>query len=247
MRIPRLGVGCCRKPVLALLLLLLLPAAAQAQQQGWGGAVGASSDYAYRGLTQSDNRPAAQADLHYYGQGGWFAGLWSSSVRRSPADSLSAEFDPYLGWQWPLARDWNARVTAVHHDYPWSNGGRHYNYEELSGTLAYADRVLASVAFSPDTSLDTRYNTVRGRAAVAYDLTLHQPLPHAFSVNAGVGYYDLHWAVESGYVYWNAGFAYDWRRLQLDLSYIGTDSGARHLFYDGQTVNRLVASALWRF
>ena len=229
------------------LWVLLAPAASQAQLQGWGGSLGLSSDYAYRGLTQSDNRPAGQADLHYYGRSGWFAGLWSSSVKRSPFDSVSAEFDPYLGYQWPVVRDWSARVAAVHHDYPWNSAGRHYNYEELSATLAYTDRAQLSVAFSPDTAVDARNLSVSGRAALAYDLALRQPLPYAFSLNAGVGYYDLRWAVNTGYVYWNAGLGYGQGRLQLDLSYIGTDGTARRLFYDGETVNRLVASALWHF
>ena len=229
------------------LALLALAASASVRAEGWGGSLGVSSDYVYRGLTQSDNLTAGQADLHYYDRSGWFAGLWATSVKRSPYDSVTAEFDPYLGYQWPVAKDWSARVSAEHHDYPWNNAGRHYNYEELSGTLAYADRAFVTVAFSPDTSIDARAGSVSGRAALAYDLALHQPLPHAFSLNAGVGYYDLRWAVNTGYVYWNAGLGYDFRRIQLDLSYIGTDGTARHLFYDGMAVNRLVASVLWHF
>lgn len=244
MRFPGAGVGRCRGRVLAL-LVLAAPLAARAQ--GWGGSLGASSDYVYRGLTQSDNLPAGQADIHYYSQSGWFAGLGTTSVKRDPADTVTLEFDPYAGYQWPFAKDWSSRVAAVHHDYPWNNTGRHYNYEELSGTLAYADRLFATVAFSPDTSIIDRHTSVTGRATLAYDLALHQPLPHAFSLNAGVGYYDLCWAVHTGYVYWNAGLGYDFRRVQLDLSYIGTDGTARQLFYSGMAVNRLVGTVLWHF
>jgi uncharacterized protein (TIGR02001 family) len=229
-------------------LAALLLACGGARAQGWGGSTGLSSNYVYRGLTQSDNQPAAQLDLHYYDPSGWFAGLWASSVKRSPYDSTSAEFDPYLGWQWRLAQPWSLRLEAVHHDYPWNNPGRHYDYEELSGTLAYADRVFATVAFSPDTSVETRYEgQVSGRAALSYDLALHQPLTAGFSAAAGLGYYDLRWAVDRGYVYWNAGLGWDRGRLHLELSWIDTGSTARRLFYDDVAVHRLVAGALWRF
>ncbi len=226
----------------------LVAAAPSLHAEGWGGSVGVSSDYVYRGLTQSDNQPAGQLDLHYNAPSGWFAGLWTSSVKRSPYDSTSAEFDPYLGYQWRLAQAWSARLEAVHHDYPWNNPGRHYNYEELSGTLAYTDRVFATVAFSPDTSVETRREgQVSGRAALSYDLALHQPLLQGFSADAGLGYYDLRWAVDQGYVYWNAGLGWDRGRLHLALSWIDTDNTARHLFYDDVAVRRLVAGALWRF
>ncbi|MDR3416317.1 MAG: TorF family putative porin [Nevskia sp.] len=236
-----------RKGGRCVLLPAALACAGPAGAQGWGGSLGVSSDNVYRGQTQSHNEPSGQADLHYYGRSGWFAGLSASSIKRSPYDSTSAEFEPYLGWQWQLTDPWSARVAAVHHDYPWNNPGRRYNYDELTGTVGYADRAFLTVAASPDVSIDGPYASATGRAALVYELALHQPLQHALSVNAGVGYYDLRWAAGTGYVYWNAGLGWDLGRVQLDLSYLGTDGVARHLFYSGVAVNRLVATALWHF
>jgi uncharacterized protein (TIGR02001 family) len=227
----------------ALVYAVPIPASAQ----GWGGSLGVVSDYVYRGLTQSNNEPSGQADLHYYGRSGWFAGLSAASVKRDPWSSTTAEFDPYLGWQWTLTEDWSSRVAAVHHDYPWNNPGHTYNYEEFSGTLGYAGRAFLTVAASPDTSVDGPGYNATGRFALAYDFTLHQPLPYAFSLDGGVGYYDLRWAVSTGYVYWNAGIGRDLGQFQLDLSYLGTSNTARQLYYQGVAVRRLVAAALWHF
>jgi uncharacterized protein (TIGR02001 family) len=244
-----LSSGRFGRRALALAMLLLAPAGARAG--GWGGSVGLVSDYVYRGLTQSDNQPAGQLDLHYYGgaggDSGWFAGLWASSVRRSPYYPTTVEFDPYLGYRWSFAEAWSARLAAVHHDYPWNNPGRRYDYDEVAGTVAWADRALLTVSVSPDTSVEARDRQSGSRVALSYDLALRQPLPHAFSLDAGVGYYDLHRAVDTGYVYWNGGLGWDWRRLHLELSYIGTGGNARELFYDGVAVRRLVAGALWHF
>jgi uncharacterized protein (TIGR02001 family) len=242
MRLPAANPG--RALALAA-LLLAAPGATRAQ--GWGGSVGLVSDYVYRGLSLSANDPAGQADLHYRAASGWYAGLWASSVRRLNFYSTSAEFDPYVGWQWRPGGRWSAGLAAVHHDYPWDNPGRHYNYEELSATAGYADRAFLTVSFSPDASVETRYRFVAGRAVPAYDLALRQPLPRGLTLEAGIGYRDLRWAVDSGYAYGNAGLGWDWRALHLDLSWIGTNGQARRLFYEDMAVRRLVGSVQWHF
>ena len=232
------------------LLLAAMAASGAARAGEWGGSVGLVSDYVYRGLTLSDRQPAGQLDLHYgddLGGGAWYAGLWASSVRRLSFYSTSAEFDPYLGYQWRPAERWSAAVAAAAHVYPWDNPGGRYNYEEFSGTLGYADRAFLTVSFSPDNAVETRYRFVSGRAALAYDLALRQPLPRAFSLEAGLGYRDLRWATGNGYVYGNAGLGWDWRRLHASLSYIGTSGAARRMFYDDMAVRQLVGSLLWRF
>ena len=125
---------------------------------------------------------------------------------------------------------------------------RFYNWHPGSWKDAYT--YVASYKLKPDApddAVETRYQFVSGRAVLAYDLALRQPLPHAFSLNAGIGYRDLRWAVDSGYVYGNAGLGWDWRRLHLDLSYIGTNGTARRLFYDDMAVRRLVGSVQWHF
>jgi len=235
----------CGCALAAFALALAAPLAAQAQ--GWGGAVGLTSDYVYRGLTQSDHEPAGQLDLHYYGRPGWYAGLWTTSVRRDRDDSTTAEFDPYVGFQWPLAQDWSGRIGAVYHDYPWNNPGHHYNNAEFSASLAYSDRAFVTVAYSPNTLVEAYWGDVSGHAAISYELALHQPLPYAFSLNGGVGYYDLHQVLDTGYIYWNAGVGYQLGRAQLNLSYIGTDSTARYRLSDGLAVNRLVAAVIYHF
>jgi uncharacterized protein (TIGR02001 family) len=229
--------------LLSLLALQAFPAARAAE---WGGSVGATSDFVYRGLTLSDNKPSAQIDLHYFSQAGWFAGVTAASVERNRQDSTSAQLDAYAGYAWSPTDPWSLRLFGVHHDDPWNNPGGRYNYDEVSGTVAYADRLFLSMSVLPDLSIENQYGRVDRRAALTYDLALHQPLIGALSANAGVGYYDLRWVADSGYVYWDAGLAYDFGKLQLDVSYIGTDHTARSLF-GSMAVNRLVASLLWHF
>ncbi len=214
---------------------------------GWGGSLALSSDYVFRGLTQTDGSPSAQADLHYQTRGGWFAGARAANVKQGMDQSTSVELDGYLGYGQTLGDDWGGSLALVRYAYPLDHPSRQYDYDELVGTVSYLDRVSLTIAASPDSSIIARRGTVTNRPAFSYDLALHQPLFFAVSANAGVGYYDLHRLLGTGYFYWNLGLAYDFGRFQIDVSYIGTDAAAKSLFYRDTAGNRGVASVLWRF
>lgn len=233
-----------RKRCWLLAAALLLP---PVWAGGFGGSLGAASDYVFRGISLSDHQPSVQGDVHYRADAGGFAGLWAASVKRGRERDVTVELNPYFGFAWALDSDWSARLAYVHYAYPFNTPHRIYDYDELDGTLAWRDRAFLTVAASPDTGVETTRGTASGRAALAYSLSVRQPLPRAFSVNAGVGYYDLRWAIATGYVYWNAGFGYDWNALHFDASYFGTNATARRLYYDDLAENRWVVSLLWRF
>ena len=213
----------------------------------WGGSLGAATEYVFRGLSQSDGHPSAQADAHYHWNSGAFAGLWAATVERASDQHTTAEFNAYAGYAWPMGSDWSAKVAAVHYDYPWNSPRRRYNYDELEVMAAYVDYAFLTIAASPNTSLESKRYTSDRRAAFSCDLTLRAPLPHDLSASAGIGYYDLHHVLGVGYVYWNAGLGYALGPVQFEVSYIGTNATAKTLFYDDTAENRWVAAVLWHF
>jgi uncharacterized protein (TIGR02001 family) len=84
-------------PVLLVSALVALPAAAQ--EFGWSAGVTATSNYIFRGTTQSDDRPAVQGYVE--GEMGIvFGGVWASTVD-FPGDpdfgDDNVEFDLYGG------------------------------------------------------------------------------------------------------------------------------------------------------
>jgi len=213
----------------------------------WGGSTGATSDYVSRGVTRSAGEPSVQADGHYLWSSGWFAGASAASVRRNSSSPTTAELTGYVGYTQSFTGVWSGRMTAAHYEYPGITPRRLYNYDELSSSLIYCDRLFLTVTVSPDQGTDSVRGTARNRTVLAYDLTLHQSLPLGLSTNWGVGYDDLHRLVGVGYVYWNAGLGYEIGTVHFDLSYIGADSTAQSLFYDNAATNRLVATVLWSF
>jgi uncharacterized protein (TIGR02001 family) len=232
---------------LAILLLASVPAIVLAAGSV-GGHVAATTDYVFRGVSQTRGGAAAQADLHYQAQSGWFAGAWASTVDLNPGAGATAELNADAGRAWPFAGDWNARVTAVEYVYPNDEATFSYDYFELVASVAWLDRVVASIAWSPDTSrYGVDYGAALDRRALTYELVGRWPLRDDLSATASAGYYDLSDLFETGYGYGSLGLTYDIRSLQLDLAWFATSDQAEELFGREVAGQRWSFTVAWRF
>jgi uncharacterized protein (TIGR02001 family) len=214
--------------------------------QGWHGSVAATTDYVFRGLSQTQGDGAVQADLHYEGGGGsWFAGAWASTIDTGFETYGRVEGNAYAGWNWAPGTDWAARASYVRYFYPDAYGGVDYDYGEVSARLAWRDRVVGFVGWTPDlVRFDAQGYAHRGNGW-AYELSLRQPLGDSFAVSVGGGYYDQLFGVH--YWAWNAGVSFALGPFELDLSRFGNDATARELYGRESAADRWALTALWRF
>lgn len=227
---------------LASLSLLL---ASPSHGDGLGGDAGAATDEVFRGLSQSDHQLSPQLDLHY-SQSGWYAGLTAVGVRRGPYDTVGAGLIAYLGYQYRLSEDWSVGVAARHYDYPGYQFRKEYDYEEGALSVSWRELLVASVMAAPDVYFaDFQGRSGRG-PAYTYEFGGRLPLAYGFCANAGAGYYDLSRQIGVGYAYWSTGFSRQWRSVNFDLRYVGTDEAAKRRFEEFAE-NRLVFSILYLF
>jgi uncharacterized protein (TIGR02001 family) len=63
-----------------------------------------TSDYVFRGITQTDYDPALQAGLTYSWDNGIYVGGWTSNVDFADSNGPDIEFDTYIGWSHDLQR-----------------------------------------------------------------------------------------------------------------------------------------------
>jgi uncharacterized protein (TIGR02001 family) len=232
---------------LAILTLAWAPASALAAGTV-GGHVAATTDYVFRGVSQTRGGAAVQADLHYQTQAGWFAGGWASTVDLNPGAGATVELNAYAGRAWPIRGDWNARVTAVQYVYPNDEATFSYDYFELVASVAWLDRLVASIAWSPDTSRYANYyGTALDRRALTYDVVTRWPIRDALSATASAGYHDLSDLFETGYGYGSVGLTYDFKSLQLDLAWFATSDRAEELFGREVAGRRWSFTVAWRF
>ena len=103
-----------------------IPAPAAAPEPDWvfTGNVGLFSQYVFRGISQTNEKPALQGGFDLGHKSGFYAGLWGSNISwLSDANtnvSASLEVDLYGGYKWAFAPDWTLDLGALYYWYPGS-------------------------------------------------------------------------------------------------------------------------------
>lgn len=224
---------------------LLLASPAQASE-AWAGSIAVATDYIYRGISQTRGEPAIQGGAQWQSPTGWSVGLWGSTLDFDSRLGSTYEIALHAARAWSFGQNWSAQLAAAHHEYP-TDARAGYDYDELTASLSFQQRVTASVSWSPNTSRYGAGRMAANRRALSYELTLLQPLHAHWSLCAGAGHYDLHDLFGAGYWFWNAGVAFAWDALQVDLLHIDADSTADRLFGPAASGGRWTAAFTWRF
>ena len=107
--------------------------------EGLSANVGATSNYLWRGVTQTDDAAAISGGIDYAHQSGFYAGTWASNV--DFGDDASAELDFYLGFGGELGQGFGYDVGYIYYAYPDSaqtDSTNEYDFGEVYGSLSYS-------------------------------------------------------------------------------------------------------------
>jgi uncharacterized protein (TIGR02001 family) len=174
-----------------------------------------TSDYDFRGLTQTDENFAVQAGLTYTDDSGFYVGAWASNIDFPGLDG-DFELDGFLGYAGGDAEEsFGYDVGAIVYAYPGSD-----DLEEVVELYAGITKGWfgAKVWFSPDNYGETSWYT-EGNVTI--------PLPANFSVSGHVGYsFGDYWdGIE--YLDYSLGVNYTISNFTLNAKWVDTDiSGA---------------------
>lgn len=164
--------------------------------------VALTTDYVWRGVSQSDNSPAIQGGFDADLGNGVYAGVWGSNVDFGDAQ---LELDLYAGW----AGEYNGvgvDVGIIHYHY---NGQPDSNFDEVYVGLSYGP-----VSLTHSVGLDTGDENTGDHDFGNYtDLSLDLGSYNKVAFGAHAGFYDVK---EGGDDY------YDWK-LTAATSFVGVD------------------------
>lgn len=86
------------------------------------GNVGLFSEYVFRGIEQTNNKPALQGGFDLGHKSGFYVGTWASNISwlsdGNPDVSASLEWDWYGGFKFPLPADFTADIGVLYYWYP---------------------------------------------------------------------------------------------------------------------------------
>ena len=237
----------------AWIALSLVPAQ-RAQAVSFGGDIALTSDYIYRGFSESDDKPALQLDLHASLLSGTFAGVWISSLDHKYRPYADVDLEEYIGQRFDLNSEWNTSVTVTNYSY---QGGHQFyssDYQQLSASVGYLDRWSLMVSAIPNAVRywgDYKY----GRYP-AYDAETSGQwlLYRGLFVTAGAGYYlftgtnaGVNVRSSLGYAYGNIGLAYEWHSWRAEVGYFLTQKRGQVLFPYPVANDRFAGTLSWRF
>ena len=187
----------------------------------FNGNLGVTSDYVFRGISQSNRHVAVQAGARVDTEAGLYASAWGSSVDFASVPEASAEMDGTVGMRRALGVDWVADLNATWFTYA---GASQLNYVEWIATATWRDRHGMSLGVSGDVFASGRTG-VYGQAGVRI------PVHDTLRVELAGGFYWLDRAYGRDYAHGQVTLAWlPHANTELRLSGHFTDHDAKRLF-----------------
>ena len=217
--------------VFSALVVAFLPGAAVAQDE-WSasGNVALTSDYKFRGISQSDESPAIQGGFDLEHDSGFYAGVWGSSVDFNPSGEDydgSLELDLYLGIGGDLGDSgltWD--LGYIYYDYP-GDDGKKGDYQELYAGLGWKDLSLG-LAHSDD------YYGKTGKFWYLYgDYSLALGMDVSLDFHIGFNRLDEKNGFlmdQDAYTDYSISVSRDFAGVNIALTYVGTDLDEAEVF-----------------
>ena len=141
--------------------------------------IGITSNYVWRGITQTDKKPAVSAGADYSHQSGFYAGTWLSNV--DFGDETDLEYDFYSGYSTQI----NGADVDFGYIYYGYQGGEDNHFSE-----AYIKVSIDNLSLGVSTLVDSQWGDD------FLDLTYFETnytfeLSQDLSLDVHAGYYDL--------------------------------------------------------
>jgi uncharacterized protein (TIGR02001 family) len=179
-----------------------------------------TSDYDFRGISQTSRDPAFQLGLTYTGETGMYLGLWGSNVDFDITPAIndpfgpSTEVDVFAGYAGGDAEEGvGYDLGMIYYSYPNAGSG---NFPEVYAGFSkkfFSAKIWYSWNFNA--SGDTSYYA---------DTNLKLPSSEGFSLIGHLGYSGgEYWSQAGGqgkYMDWSAGFAYDVKGATMTFKYV---------------------------
>jgi len=219
------------------------------------GNISLTSDYRFRGISQSFKLPALQGGFDYAGPGGLYLGNWNSSISGNQyPNGASLEMDFYGGYKVEIAKDVTLDVGALYYFYPGAfysgflpSKPKYNNFEVYAGVSSGPLSVKVFYALSDFFGLNTTSGGANGDSKGSYyiDANYSVEIMPKLTLGAHVGYQSVKNYSALSYTDYKLGLTYDMDGWMLGANVIGTNADkALYFATDGSKVKRVGETGL---
>jgi uncharacterized protein (TIGR02001 family) len=232
------------------------PPPAPTPEHTFTGKLGLWSEYEYRGISQTSEKPALQLNLDYAHKSGFYLGTFLSNIKwlKDTAEvngfstSANLEWDIYGGYKFEVVKDWTLDLGYLRYEYPSSS-----EFNPKPNT----DEVYAGVSYGPATlkysySINDTFGVPNSKGSDYTELTVNYPTPglEKLTLNALLGHQNYRHNTFLSYTVWKLGATWDFGGgFNAGGYYKGTDAEEAAYTVKGKdwSKNRLVGFVTWSF
>lgn len=205
-----------------------------AQAADLSGSAALTTDYVWRGTTQTDGGPAVQAGFKLASDSGVYGSIWGSNVNFPAAPDAWTELDLTLGWSRAIGQRWAVDVNVLRYAYPGTHGS---DWNEVNAIATFRGNLWLGIGHSTN-ALALRHPGTYAQVGGTHAFGQH------FRREGGFAHYALRRGAVDGYSHvWASGV---WKlrgATELRATLHGTGEQADTLFR-GDSAGRRVEFAL---
>jgi uncharacterized protein (TIGR02001 family) len=208
-----------------------------------------ASEYRYRGIAQTNSKPAIQGGFDYAHESGFYAGNWNSNISwvsdtyqgANPVVSAPIEMDFYAGFKKEVTEGVTLDGGVLQYYYPTSNLPTTAGNPNTTEVYAAGTYSFATLKYSY--SLSDLFGQLGSKGSSYVDLALNYDTGvEGIVLNAHVGYQKVAGSANpnSSYTDWKLGLTKDLGHgMNVAVAYIGTNADGTVAFYQSPTGQNL--------
>lgn len=189
--------------------------------------VAVTSDYRYRGISQTRFDPAIQGGVDYtHNDSGFYAGAWASNIKwiEDAGGDSNVELDLYAGKRGSIGESLSYDVGAITYVYPNNQLGDVTGFENANTTEIYG-QLGYSVAYLKYSHVLTHlFGFVDSKNSGYLDVGANISLTEKLTLNLHAGHQEVENSSAASYNDWKIGLTQDFGICALSVAGIGTNA-----------------------
>jgi uncharacterized protein (TIGR02001 family) len=216
-----------------LLIALMMFAGITVAQAQVSGNLGLTSDYRFRGVSQTQNAPAVQGGIDYNHVSGLYIGNWNSSVSSQLyTNGAGVASDVYAGFKKQVFGNFTLDVGTMNYFYPRAGTNGSFDTNELYAGIGYKE--LITVKYSH--ALSDYFGIANSKNSYYVQADAAIPVVGKLSAVAHAGRTEVNNNSKYSYNDYNVGVAYDLQGWNLAAKYYINDNKTS-TFMTANTIN----------
>ena len=186
-----------------------------------------TSDYRYRGISQTRLRPALQAGADFVHASGWYAGAWGSTIKwiGDAGGDAKVEIDLYGGKRGELASGVMYDFGGLRYFYPGNELGKRSGFANANTTEVYGQLGFGPAYVKYSHAVTSLFGFVDSENSAYLDIGANIDAGDGVTVQLHAGRQRVRNSAAASYTDWKLGASRAFGPATVSLAVIGTNAG----------------------